>query len=198
MGELQRLMVLKKAAAQRIAASESKGAGGGAGGSAGEGGLGGAGDLAAGGGLPVQELTQDQLIGQGRRAMDEADASLERSKKVVETTINIGAETAAALQGQTRKMEAVVNELDEIEFTLKKAKTLLRDLGRALATDRCIACFMMLVVLGVVAIIVLKVTKKDNDMIQIPGEEKVAEVADELAGKGRRLLAHLMRGAGRE
>ena len=198
MGELQRLMVLKKAAAQRIAASESKGAGGGAGGSAGEGGLGGAGDLAAGGGLPVQELTQDQLIGQGRRAMDEADASLERSKKVVETTINIGAETAAALQGQTKKMEAVVNELDEIEFTLKKAKTLLRDLGRALATDRCIACFMMLVVLGVVAIIVLKVTKKDNDMIQIPGEEKVAEVADELAGKGRRLLAHLMRGAGRE
>lgn len=148
--------------------------------------------------MPVQELTQDQLIGQGRRAMDEADASLERSKKVVETTINIGAETAAALQGQTRKMEAVVNELDEIEFTLKKAKTLLRDLGRALATDRCIACFMMLVVLGVVAIIVLKVTKKDNDMIQIPGEEKVAEVADELVGEGRRLLAHLMRGAGRE
>ena len=191
-------MVLKKAAAQRIAASESKGAGGGTRGSAGEGGLGAAGDLAAGGGLPVQELTQDQLIGQGRRAMDEADASLERSKKVVETTINIGAETAAALQGQTRKMEAVVNELDEIEFTLKKAKTLLRDLGRALATDRCIACFMMLVVLGVVAIIVLKVTKKDNDMIQIPGEEKVAEVADELVGEGRRLLAHLMRGAGRE
>ena len=188
-------MVLKKAAAQRIAASESKGAGGGRGGG---GGLGAAGDLAAGGGLPVQELTQDQLMGQGRRAMDEADASLERSKKVVETTINIGAETAAALQGQTRKMEAVVNELDEIEFTLKKAKTLLRDLGRALATDRCIACFMMLVVLGVVVIIVLKVTKKDNDMIQIPGEEKVAEVADELAGKGRRLLAHLMRGAGRE
>ena len=155
-------------------------------------GLGGAAALEAVGGLPVQEMTQDQLIGQGRRAMDEADASLERSKKVVETTINIGAETAAALQGQTRKMEAVVNELDEIEFTLKKAKTLLRDLGRALATDRCIACFMMLVVLGVVAIIVLKVTKKDNDMIQVPGEEKVAEVAEEIAGKGRRLLARLV------
>ena len=153
--------------------------------------MGGAAALEAVGGLPVQEMTQDQLIGQGRRAMDEADASLERSK-VVETTINIGAETAAALQGQTRKMEAVVNELDEIEFTLKKAKTLLRDLGRALATDRCIACFMMLVVLGVVAIIVLKVTKKDNDMIQVPGEEKVAEVAEEIAGKGRRLLARLV------
>ena len=52
---------------------------------------------------------------------------------------------------------------------------------------------MMLVVLGVVAIIVLKVTKKDNDIIQIPGEEKVAEVADDLAGK-RRLLARLLAG----
>ena len=184
-------MVLKKAAAQRIAAAESSKGGQGAGEPAG-GGLGGAAALEAVGGLPVQEMTQDQLIGQGRRTMDEADASLERSKKVVETTINIGAETAAALQGQTRKMEAVVNELDEIEFTLKKAKTLLRDLGRALATDRCIACFMMLVVLGVVAIIVLKVTKKDNDMIQVPGEEKVAEVAEEIAGKGRRLLARLV------
>ena len=67
-----------------------------------------------GGGLPVQEMTQDQLIGQGRRVMDEANASLKRSKKIVETTINIGTETAATLQGQTRKMEAVVNEPDEI------------------------------------------------------------------------------------
>ena len=36
---------------------------------------------------------------------------------------------------------------------------------------RCIACLLLLVAIGVVAVIVVKVVDKDNENIQLPGQE---------------------------
>lgn len=37
--------------------------------------------------------------------------------------------------------------------------------------SRCIACLMLLVAIGVVAAIVVKVVDKDNESIQLPGQD---------------------------
>ncbi|KAF8412842.1 hypothetical protein HHK36_000814 [Tetracentron sinense] len=118
----------------------------------------------------LSTMTNQQLIDSGNRKMDETDQAIERSKKVVEETINVGAETSAALKAQTEQMSRVVNELDSIHFSIKKASQLVKEIGRQVATDRCIMALLFIIVIGVVAIIIVKLVDPNNkDIRDIPG-----------------------------
>jgi hypothetical protein len=103
----------------------------------------------------------------------------------VQSTINVGAETSAALKAQviklpasflynikyfssiywllthynfqTEQMSRIVNELDSINFSIKKASKLVKEIGRQVATDKCIMAMLCLIVIGVIAIIIVKV-----------------------------------------
>lgn len=121
-------------------------------------------------GLLASNMSNQQLMDQGNRMMDETDQVIERSKKVVHETVNVGTETAAALKAQTEQMSRVVNELDSIHFSIKKATQMVKELGRQVATDRCIMALLFLIVAGVVAIIVVKLVNPHNkDIRDIPG-----------------------------
>lgn len=135
-------------------------------------------DGGTGGGEPLVDenvrmastMTNQELIDTGKKTMDETDQAIERSKKVVEDTINVGAQTAQTLKSQTEQMGRIVNELDTIQFSIKKASQLVREIGRQIATDRCIMMFLFLIVCGVVAIIIVKIVHPNNKSIQnIPG-----------------------------
>lgn len=76
-------------------------------------------------------------MNKGTKATREIEASLDRSERVVHQTIELGTKTAEQLQEQTQQLERVVDNLDEMAFTLKKAQRVLRDMTRALATDKC-------------------------------------------------------------
>jgi SNARE protein len=52
----------------------------------------------------------------------------------------------------------VLNDLDEIHFTMRKARQIMREMARGLATDKCLMGLLLLVVVGVVIIIILKIT----------------------------------------
>ncbi|XP_038903143.1 novel plant SNARE 11 isoform X2 [Benincasa hispida] len=120
--------------------------------------------------LLASNMTNQQLIDKGNRMMDETDEAIERSKKVVQETVNVGTETAAALKAQTEQMSRIVNELDSIHFSLKKASKLVKELGRQVATDKCIMALLFIIVLGVIAIIIVKLVNPDNkDIRDIPG-----------------------------
>ncbi|KAG1360913.1 putative plant SNARE 12 [Cocos nucifera] len=115
-------------------------------------------------------MTNQQLTDTGHRMMDETDQAIERSKKVVEDTVNVGAETAAALKAQTEQMNRIVNELDSIHFSIKKASQLVKEIGRSIVTDRCIMAMLFLIVIGVIAIIIVKIVNPRNkDIRDIPG-----------------------------
>lgn len=43
------------------------------------------------------------------------------------------------LDGQTKQMEHVLDSLDDIQFSLKKAGQVIRDITRGVATDKCVA-----------------------------------------------------------
>lgn len=45
-------------------------------------------------------------------------------------------DTAVTLDGQTKQMEQVLDSLDDIQFSLKKAGQVIRDITRGLATDK--------------------------------------------------------------
>ncbi|XP_042950237.1 novel plant SNARE 11-like [Carya illinoinensis] len=114
----------------------------------------------------ASSMTNQQLVDSGNRMMDETDQVIERSKKVVHETNNVGIETAAALKAQTNQMSRIVNEMDSIHFSIKKASQLVKELGRQVATDRCIMALLLLIVIGVVAIIIVKVVNPSNKDIQ--------------------------------
>ncbi|KAG5028397.1 putative plant SNARE 11 [Glycine soja] len=121
-------------------------------------------------GLLASSMTNEQLMDHGNRMMDETDQAIERGKKVVQDTINVGTDTAAALKAQTEQMSRVVNELDSIHFSMKKASKLVKEIGRQVATDKCIMALLFLIVIGVIAIIIVKLVHPDNkDIRDIPG-----------------------------
>ncbi|XP_044477716.1 novel plant SNARE 11-like isoform X3 [Mangifera indica] len=81
--------------------------------------------------LLASSMTNQQLIDHGNQMMDETDEVIERSKKVVHDTINVGTETAAALKAQTEQMSRIVNELDSIHFSVRKASKLVKEIACA-------------------------------------------------------------------
>ncbi|KAK1376938.1 Plant SNARE 13 [Heracleum sosnowskyi] len=102
-------------------------------------------------------MSNQELITAGNKTMDETDQAIERSKQVVHQTVEVGTQTASTLKGQTDQMGRIVNELDTIQFSIKKASQLVKEIGRQVATDKCIMLFLFLIVCGVVAVIVVKV-----------------------------------------
>lgn len=150
--------------------------------------------LDGGGGEPLADenvryastMTNQELLDTGNQTMDETDQAIERSKQVVQDTINIGTQTAQTLKSQTEQMGRIVNELDTIQFSIKKASQLVREIGRQIATDRCIMMFLFLIVCGIIAIIIVKIVNPNNKNIRdIPG------LAPPASGGSRRLLAAL-------
>ncbi|XP_073028865.1 novel plant SNARE 13-like [Primulina eburnea] len=134
-------------------------------------------DMGAGGIEPTDdenvqvtsEMSNQELINAGTKRMDETDQAIERSKQVDET-VEVGTQTATTLKGQTEQMGRIVNELDTIQFSIKKASQLVKEIGRQVATDKCIMMFLFLIVCGVIAIIVVKIVNPNNKSIRdIPG-----------------------------
>ncbi|CAN6580577.1 unnamed protein product [Malus baccata var. baccata] len=79
--------------------------------------------------LLASAMTNQQLMDNGNQMMNETDQAIERSKKVVHETINVGTETTQALKAQTEQMSRIVNELDSIHFSIKKASKLVKEIG---------------------------------------------------------------------
>jgi hypothetical protein len=48
-------------------------------------------------------------------------------------------QTAATLHDQTQQLNKIVDDLNEIEFTMKKATKIIADIGKGIMTDRCAA-----------------------------------------------------------
>lgn len=119
--------------------------------------------------VELQVMDTESVLAYGRGKMQETDDAIERSKRTVATTIQIGSQTAEALRGQTQQMEKIVDDLDEIHFSLKKSMRVIKDLTRGLATDKCILTLLFIVVAGIVSIIAVKVAGLDKD-------DKVASV----------------------
>ncbi|XP_068658959.1 novel plant SNARE 12-like [Aristolochia californica] len=129
----------------------------------------------------ASNMTNQELINAGMKTMDETDQAIERSKKVVEETIEVGTQTAVTLKGQTEQMGRIVNELDTIQFSIKKASKLVKEIGRQVATDKCIMLFLFLIVCGVIAIIVVKIVNPNNkDIRDIPGLAPPAPISRKL------------------
>ncbi|XLT00981.1 hypothetical protein HN51_050332 [Arachis hypogaea] len=65
-------------------------------------------------------------------------------------------ETAVTLKSQTEQISKVTEELDSIHFPMKRASKLTKQFGRQIATNKCIMMLLLLIVIGVIAIVMVK------------------------------------------
>ncbi len=130
----------------------------------------------------LREMDSQQLVQHGRGMMNQTDKSVLRSKKIVHETIEMGTVTAGKLKEQTQKLDEITDELDELQFSVRKSMNLVRDITKGLATDKCVITLMLLVAVGVVAVIIVKATGADK-------KKSSPDPAPEEA-TARRLLLH--------
>lgn len=81
-------------------------------------------------------MSTNELIQLGKKEIASTDLALVRAQKVVADTISIGTKTAETMEGQTKQLERVMDDLDEIHFSMKKASQVIRDMTRGMATDK--------------------------------------------------------------
>lgn len=75
--------------------------------------------------------------------MKAQDESLIRAQRIMESTIEVGSKTAETLHQQGEQMDRVLDTLDEIHFSMKKATQVIRDITRGLATDKYVSLRML-------------------------------------------------------
>lgn len=116
-----------------------------------------------------QQLNTNQLVEHGRGEMREAEKGIERSKRVVNETVEVGQKTAETLRGQTEQMQRIEEGLDRVRFDLNRARRIVRDISKSIATDKCIMTLLCLIVCAVIVIIALEVSGVGGSGISIPG-----------------------------
>jgi SNARE protein len=82
-------------------------------------------------------MTNQEIVARGRDQMDATDAELAIARRRVAATEETAVKTAAQLKKQTDQMQNVASDLNEIEFTMKRAGRVITDITRGLATDKC-------------------------------------------------------------
>ncbi|ONM00760.1 putative plant SNARE 13 [Zea mays] len=108
-------------------------------------------------------LSSSALLRRTRRAASSVTVRLPAvARRRPQLLVCASAEEIAFDQGsraalQTEQMKRIGNELDSVHFSLKKASQMVKEIGRQVATDKCIMAFLFLIVCGVIAIIVVKV-----------------------------------------
>lgn len=85
-------------------------------------------------------MNNQEIVTAGRDKMDATDAELAIARRVAAQTEQTAVGTAAQLKKQTEQMQNVASDLNEIEFTMKRASRVITDITRGLATDKCAPC----------------------------------------------------------
>ena len=89
--------------------------------------------------------------------------SLEQTLLTVHKTEEVSHEVTQQLGSQTRQMEDNNKRLDEVEGQVKKARSELNAFIRRMMTDKILLCLSILIVVGVIAVVAIKVTGDNND-----------------------------------
>ncbi|RNF01863.1 putative Qa-SNARE protein [Trypanosoma conorhini] len=86
--------------------------------------------------------------------------SLAMTERLLNDTETVGVDASAKLRGQTEQIQQVNGNLDELDSEVDRAKKELAAFVRRMMTDKIIICFSVLILIGIIVIVVLKVTKK--------------------------------------
>jgi SNARE protein len=146
----------------------------------------------------VDEMTTQEVLDEAGKVQSQSLSAVERMKRQIEESKQVGAATAARLQGQTEQLKNIDVDIQKVSSNLKRADLLLRAFMRKMVTDKIIMVFMCLILIGVLTIIVWKIVDPkgvEDANLNVPDEVvdplgRGGDTADGAeAGAARRLRA---------
>ena len=118
----------------------------------------------------MDEMTSAEIIQEGAAIQDKSKAAVDRMKRQIEESKQVGAETAAKLKGQTEQLKNIDQDIMKVKSNLKRADLLLRAFMRRMATDKIFMVFMCLIFCGIIAIIAAKVSRPVSTEVSNRGD----------------------------
>eukprot|EP00922_Rhytidocystis_sp_ex-Travisia-forbesii_P057760 GHVS01085488.1.p1 GENE.GHVS01085488.1~~GHVS01085488.1.p1 ORF type:complete len:227 (+),score=32.75 GHVS01085488.1:215-895(+) len=109
--------------------------------------------------IDVDEMDRLQIVAYGDEVQDKTLESIQRMKRVVGETEQIGHEVVQRLDDQTEQMARVHENMNDVEYNLKRAQKTMKSIARNAASDRCVQVVCILVVLLLIVVIALVATK---------------------------------------
>jgi len=129
-------------------------------------------DLLPASGVGNGEMGTRETLAYGEELQMQSQASVSRSRAMVEDTIEVAANTATTLQGQTEQITRIRTGVETVESNMKRADRQLRIFMRRMMTDKIILCLLFCVVIGVVLVIVYSSINKDEKDTNTPDSFK--------------------------
>ena len=121
----------------------------------------------------VDEMSTQEVLQEADRVQDQSLSAIERMKRDIADSRQVGIATAAKLEEQTAQLRSIDADIMKVKTNLARADLLIRAFVRKMATDKIIMLFMCLIFIGVVVIIVYKFVDPqgaDDAGISIPDE----------------------------
>eukprot|EP00164_Ancoracysta_twista_P002828 GFYU01003763.1.p1 GENE.GFYU01003763.1~~GFYU01003763.1.p1 ORF type:complete len:267 (-),score=71.88 GFYU01003763.1:262-1062(-) len=126
------------------------------------------------GGFNAETATAQQLLDHGKQTLNEDEKILQRTRKVVNDTEQIAAETNVRLKEQTEQIAAAHEAVHQVESNLKKADRLISQIRRKLMSDKIMLCMLVCIMIAIVFIIGWKIAYPDSEL-NVPDEATVSE-----------------------
>ena len=99
--------------------------------------------------------TAEGLMEHGLNTQAQSAESLQRTLATIERTKEVGTDTVLKLETNTKQIQNMYDELEQIESSLARATKIIRRIGRKMATDRYIWVMIVLLLCAILVIIVL-------------------------------------------
>lgn len=112
-------------------------------------------------------MTYEATMKMAQDIQQESLKSIERSKKSLRDTIEIGTNTLEQLKLDTEKLQNVQEDLEEMDSELSMAKKQLRGIVRRLGRDKCIRVMCILVLLGLLGVLIYFIVKRKTFSVPV-------------------------------
>jgi len=102
------------------------------------------------------------VLRDANRLQDKTQEALDRTKRMVEDSKEIGRSTLEELQRQRDKIANIDTEVQRMEDNLTRADKLIKTFARRIATDKLFQCFSCVNVILLISLVVYAIVKKGN------------------------------------
>lgn len=118
-------------------------------------------------GRDVNTMSTGEVIQEGKNIQAQSKQSTQRSLRLIDETIAVGAATNERLAAQTDQLQRINEHVDEIDSNMKRANKQLRVFAKRMMTDKMIICLVFLVlVMLIVSVVYGSIKGKNNKTTQ--------------------------------
>ena len=103
--------------------------------------------------------TADSLMAHGFKTQAASAESLQRTLATIEMSKEVGTDAVLKLESNTKQVEGLYDQLEQIESSLQRSTKIIRRIARKVATDKYVWVMICLLFCAVLAIIVLTKVK---------------------------------------